>query len=88
LKVWFKNENHVSWKNGDVFITSPDMIIFVDDTTCEPFTNNKIEEGQKVAVIGLKARDVFRLPRGIEVLGPKAFGFDIDYLPIEEFMAR
>lgn len=86
LKLWFKNENHVSWKNGEVYVTSPDMLIVVDAKTCQPFTNNKIEEGQKVAVIGLKARDVFRLPRGVDILGPRAFGFDIDYVPIEEIM--
>jgi len=86
LKLWFKNENHISWKNGEGYVTSPDMLIVVNDENCEPYTNNKIEEGSSIAVIGLKARDVFRLPRGIEVLGPKAFGFEVEYVPIEEFM--
>jgi DUF917 family protein len=88
LKIWFKNENHVCWKNGEVYVTSPDMIIVVDLKTCEPYTNNKIEEGLEVAVIGLKARDVFRRPRGIDVLGPKAFGFEIEYVPIEVRMSE
>jgi len=86
VKIWFKNENHIAWKDDKIITTSPDMIIVVDNKTGEPFTNNKIEVGQEVAVIGLKARDVFRLPRGIETLGPRAFGFDVDYTPIEELI--
>lgn len=88
LKIWFKNENHICWKNGQIYVTSPDMLVVVDSETGEPYTNNKIKEGQKVTVIGLRAREVFRKPRGIEVLGPKAFGFDIEYTPIENMMSK
>ncbi len=83
LKVWFKNENHISWKNGEIYVTSPDMIIVVDTETCEPYTNNKIEEGQKITVIALKSPDIFRTRRGIDILGPRSFGFDIEYMPVE-----
>ena len=55
LKVFFKNENHVCWRNGEVLATSPDMIIAVSDETCEPMTNTAVQEGMKMAVIGLKA---------------------------------
>jgi Uncharacterized conserved protein len=83
LKIWFKNENHISWKNGEFFITSPDSLIVVNAENGEPYTNTKITKGQQVVVIGLKAKKVFRCERGIDVLGPRAFGFDIDYRPIE-----
>ena len=88
LKIWYKNENHICWKNDEIFVTSPDMLIVVNAETCEPYTNNKIEEGQKVAVIALKSRDVFRKPRGISVLGPKAFGYDVEYVPVENRMDK
>ncbi len=86
LKIWFKNENHISWKNGEVFITSPDMLQVIDSKTYEPYTNNKIEEGMDVTVIGLRARGIFRSERGLLTLGPKAFGFDLPYVPVEELM--
>jgi hypothetical protein len=82
-KIWFKNENHICWKNDEVLITSPDIIIVVDGVTGEPLANPKISEDDNVAVIGLKARPVFRSEKGIGILGPKAFGFDYDYVPIE-----
>jgi DUF917 family protein len=38
-----------------------------------------------VAVIGVKTfDDVWRTAKGLELLGPRHFGFDIDYVPIEE----
>ncbi|MGI6627937.1 MAG: DUF917 domain-containing protein [Bacillota bacterium] len=86
LKVFFKNENHVCWRNGEVLATSPDMIIAVSDETCEPMTNTAVQEGMKMAVIGLKARGISRSPRGIETLGPRNFGLKSDYVPIEEKM--
>lgn len=86
IKVWFKNENHVCWKNDRVVATSPDSIIIIDSETGEPCTNPKLLEGRKVAVIGIKAIDVFRSEKGVGILGPKYFGFDFDYVPIEKLI--
>ena len=86
FKIWFKNENHISWLNGKPFVTSPDMLIVVDRETGEPFTNSAIAEGQRVAVIGLHAVEQFRSPKGIDILGPGHFGFEIDYTPIEKLV--
>lgn len=83
LKVWLKNENHMCWKNGEVFVTSPDMIQIIDSKTGQPYTNNVIEVGMEVSVIAMKARDIFRTPRGLLALSPRAFNFDMDYVPVE-----
>lgn len=83
LKIWFKNENHVCWKNDQAFVTSPDSIIVVNASSGEPITNTKIAEGDRVSVIVRKANPLFRTPKAIEVLGPKAFGFELDYVPAE-----
>jgi DUF917 family protein len=88
FKIWFKNENHVSWLNGDAYVTSPDMINVVDRRTGEPYANSQIEEGQQVAVIGLRAVEQFRSPKGIDILGPRHFDFEIDYTPIEDLVAK
>jgi DUF917 family protein len=83
FKIWFKNENHISWKNGKPFVTSPDLIIVVDMNTGEPITNTDLKIGDYVGVIGIKAREIFRTEKGLSILGPKHFGFDWDYKPIE-----
>lgn len=90
-KVWFKNENHVCWINDEVVATSPDSVIIINDKTAMPCTNPRLASmvGQDVAVIGLKAVDIFRSEKGVGILGPKYFGWDdIDYIPIEERLAK
>jgi len=46
-------------------------------------SNTYIGEGADVAVVGRRRRDRYDSPRGLEVLGPRHFGFDLDFTPIE-----
>jgi DUF917 family protein len=88
FRVWFKNENHVSWLDDEPFVTSPDLLVIADRETGEGMTNALVEVGQQVAVIGLKGLDAFRSQKGLACAGPRHFGFDIDYAPIEEAIKR
>ncbi len=88
LRVWFKNENLVSWLDDEPFVTSPDLVVIVDRKTGEGIMNSSIEAGQQVAVIGVKGLDAFRSQKGLSGAGPRYFGFDIDYVPIEEIIKR
>ncbi len=84
FKVWFKNENHVSWLDDQPFVTSPDLVAIVDRESGEGMTNTLLEAGQHVAVVGVKGLEAFRSKRGLGGAGPRYFGFDIDYVCIEE----
>jgi len=86
LNVWFKNENHVSWLDGEPYVCSPDLVAIVDRETGEGFTNTVIAAGHRVAGVGIKGLESFRSERGLAGAGPRYFGFDIDYVPIEEQM--
>lgn len=86
FKIWFKNENHISWLNNKIFVTSPDRIEVVRKKDGEPITNTDLKVGEKVSVIGIKAREIFRSEEGLKVLGPKHFGFEHKYVPIEKLM--
>jgi len=88
FKIWFKNENHVSWLNRKPYVTSPDMLIVVNRETGEPLANFDIAEGQHVAVIGIRAVEQFRSPKGIDILGPRHFGYEIDYIAIETLVKQ
>jgi DUF917 family protein len=84
FKIWYKNEYHVSWRDGKPFVTSPDSMIMVDLETAEPALSFDFSIGDQVAVVGSKAWDGFRTEEGLKVFGPRHFGFDLDYVPIEE----
>lgn len=83
MKVWFKNENHMTWLDGKPWITSPDIIEIINEKTGDPITNTDIKAGDKVVVLGMKGEQVFRGAEGLKVLGPRHFGFDMDYRAIE-----
>jgi len=40
--------------------------------------------GEKVAMVGVKAPAPWRSKKGIELIGPRHFGFDFDFIPLEE----
>jgi uncharacterized protein len=86
LKVWFKNENHVTWLDDKPWIMSPDIIEIIDAESGQPITNTDIKTGDKVSVIGMKSESVFRCSEGLDALGPRHFGFDLDYTPIENLL--
>jgi len=86
MKVWFKNENHVTWLDDEPWITSPDIIEIIDAKSGEPITNTDIKKGNKVTVIGMKGEQIYRSDEGLNVLGPRHFGFDLDYKPIEDLV--
>jgi DUF917 family protein len=46
-----------------------------------------VRYGQRVTVIAFACDPIWRTPRGIEVVGPRAFGYDFDYVPIEDLHA-
>mgnify|MGYP000710620394 CR=1 FL=1 len=84
FKIWYKNENMITWKNGNVFVTCPDLICVVDNKTGYPMTNPNCKEKDEVAVLGFKAHELWRSKRGLELLNPKFFGFDVKYIAIED----
>lgn len=86
FKIFYKNENHVTWLDDKPYVTSPDIVEVIRRDTGEPITNTDIKEGDIVSVLGLRGRDAFKTPRGLELVGPKHFGYDIPYVPIETVM--
>jgi len=88
FKVWFKNENHISWLNDQPYVTSPDLITAVTLAEGEPLTNTDLEKGQTLAIIGVASGEPYRSSAGLAVMGPGHYGFDIDYTPIEQIMEK
>jgi DUF917 family protein len=89
FKVWFKNENHVSWLNDKPWVCSPDLVTLADKTSGEGTTNTLITAGDEVVAVGIKGLEIFRTEFGLnEASGPRYFGFDLDYVPIEQLMAE
>ena len=82
-KVWFKNEHILSYRDGKIDVTVPDLICVIDAEGV-PVTNPFYEKGQRLTIFALPAPKEWTTERGLEVFGPKSFGFDIEYVPFTE----
>lgn len=86
-KIWNKNENIVAWYDGKVDATAPDTLMDLDPKTGDAHngpTLGAFQLGAEVVMVGWQADPRWRLAKGIEVFGPRHFGFDFDYVPIEQ----
>lgn len=82
FKIWFKNENHITWLDNKPYVCSPDIITVVALGDCEPITNTYLKVRQQVAIIG-KPHTKYRDKGDVNLLIPKHFGFDIEWKPME-----
>ena len=82
--VEFQNENLTATVNGEIRATTPDLICLVDVETFAPVTTDALKYGKRVLVVGLPCFPLWRTPAGLELVGPRYFGVDTDYIPLEE----
>jgi uncharacterized protein len=81
--ISFQNENLIVHIGDRVIALVPDIITILDQDTGDAITTENLRYGQRVAVFGLAAPDILRTPEALEHVGPRAFGIDLDYRPIE-----
>ncbi len=84
LTIDFQNEFSVALLDGQRVASVPDLITVLDEESAEAIGTEVIRYGQRVSVIALAADPIMRSPTGLKVVGPRAFGYDFDYLPFEE----
>jgi DUF917 family protein len=83
LELHFQNENLIAIRDGKIAATVPDLICTVDAETAIPITTERLRYGQRVVVVGIPCDEKWRTPKGIETVGPRYFGYDADYIPVE-----
>jgi len=81
--IVFQNENLVCHVGKRLAATVPDIITVLNSETLRPITTEELRYGNRVAVIGIPAAPIWRTEKGIQVAGPRYFGYDVDYVPVE-----
>jgi hypothetical protein len=79
LEIAFQNEWVVAWRDAAPVAMSPDLICVLDTVSGEAFGTETIGYGRRVSVIVLPAPTVFLTDEGLEHVGPRAFGYDLDF---------
>ncbi|MQL54305.1 DUF917 domain-containing protein [Acidianus ambivalens] len=84
LQIDFQNEFLIARTNNEILVTVPDLIVVLDLFNQKPITTDRLKYGQKVIVIGVPANEKLRTEEALKYIGPKAFGYNIEYIPIDK----
>jgi uncharacterized protein len=84
LRLEIQNENLVALEQGRVLASVPDLITVLDSETADAIPTERLRYGQRVTVIAMPCAPIWRSAFGLEMAGPRAFGYDFDYVPVEE----
>ncbi|MCY3979890.1 MAG: DUF917 domain-containing protein [Chloroflexi bacterium] len=82
LEIEFQNELLIARINGEVVVTTPDLICIVTEEEGEPVTTEMLRYGTRVAVIAAPAPAQLKSEVALEVVGPRAFGYDVEFRPL------
>jgi DUF917 family protein len=84
LKIQFQNENLMAEKDGTIIASVPDLITMVEEDTGEPITTEQLRYGFRVMVLAMPCHPHWRTEHGLKVVGPRYFGYETEYVPVEQ----
>jgi DUF917 family protein len=79
FELAFQNEFAVGWLDGEPRVMTPDLICVLDTVSGDAIGTETLRYGQRVSVIALPAPPVLLTPKGLEHVGPRAFGYDLEF---------
>lgn len=82
FELAFQNEWAVGWRDGVPAVMTPDLICVLDTVSGEAVGTETVRYGQRASIVALPAPSVFLSPRGLEFVGPRAFGYDIEFVSV------
>jgi DUF917 family protein len=88
VRAEFQNENLVALEDGAPIATVPDIITLLDRYTAHGIVTEHIRYGQRVILSVFRGPEQWRSEAGLRVVGPRAFGYDLEFKPVEECHAR
>lgn len=83
MKIDIQNEFLIAVENGVPLITTPDLICILDFENAQPITTETLAYGQRVNVIGMPCAPEWHQAGMLDLVGPKAFGYDVPYVKME-----
>jgi DUF917 family protein len=84
LVIEFQNENLVAIRDGQIIASVPDLICLLDSEVATAITTERLRYGQRVVAVGIPTPEIMRTEAALQVWGPKVFGYDIPFVPLEQ----
>ncbi len=81
--IEFQNEFLMATRGGRPLAMVPDLICLLDAENGEPITTEVVRYGHRVQVFAVAVPPVMQTQAALSIFGPRAFGFDLDYIPLK-----
>lgn len=85
LRIWFQNENLVSWLDDAPYVAAPDLITVLDPATglaLSNFAGSDWPRGREVVVAGIPCAPFWRQEPGRDIFNPARWGFGVGFEPV------
>lgn len=82
LKIDIQNEFLVAWKDNRPVTTVPDLICVIDAESGLSVGTESLKYGLRLHVFGIPASRKLKTARALQVVGPRAFGYEVDFLSL------
>lgn len=79
FRLEFQNEFAIGAEDGVVRVMVPEIICVIDTLTGEAVGTEMLRYGQRVTVVALPAPPLLLTEKGLEHVGPRAFGYDLEF---------
>lgn len=82
MRIEVQNENLIAFLDDEPVITTPNLICLLDHETNDPVTTEYIAYGNRVTVIGMPCAPEWHQDGMLDLVGPQAFGYDVDFVEL------
>jgi DUF917 family protein len=83
FKLDFQNEFLMAERDGEILVTTPDLITLLEADSGNPVTADSLKYGLRLVALAFPCTEQWRTPEGIALVGPRYFGYDRDYTPFD-----
>jgi hypothetical protein len=84
LALEFQNEFAMGLLDGVPYVMTPEIICVLDTVTGDAIGTETLRYGQRVSVVALPCAPVLNSEKGLTLVGPRAFGYDVQFRSIFE----
>jgi DUF917 family protein len=81
LRLEFQSEFLLALEDGAASAAVPELISVLRSDTCVPLAIEQLRQGQSVTVLASPALEPWRTRQGMALVGPAAFGYEVQFTP-------
>lgn len=79
ITLFYQNEYLLAKRGNDILASTPDLLVLLEENSGTPLTSEALRYGLQTALIAIPAPEIWQTATGLELVGPRAFGYEIDY---------